>query len=204
MKSQKELEIRQIIKEKQKSNKIEHLKSNDFTKINNNLYYNNKESKKSKANDKDEDKSSYHRNKLYFIYSSNNIFNPSFNDREKVNEIIIESNNYLLPSFSFDSIRFQNNNINENRETTECTITSTISKGSNDTDEKKTLQDYIYYLQLSLYKSYERNIIIATDLSYMFYECSSLESITGISKWNTNFFLYGTYVRWMFYVKKYK
>ena len=91
MKSQKELEIRQIIKEKQKSNKIEHLKSNDFTKINNNLYYNNKEPKKSKANDKNEDKSSYHRNKLYFIYSSNNIFNPSFNDREKVNEIIIKT-----------------------------------------------------------------------------------------------------------------
>ena len=67
------------------------------------------------------------------------------------------------------------------------TIISEISQRKKDSKESKSLFEIFYLVRLSLDYSRKKYNIIPTNLSYMFYGCSSLISISGISKWNTNY-----------------
>jgi surface protein len=107
-------------------------------------------------------------------------------DEKKVMDqfFILSFNFFSLPTF-IDTTIFQNI-INEN--SSEISIDSTISECNNinnKTVEKKSFDECFYAVRLILSNSFKRNTIIATDMSNMFYGCSSLISISGISKFNT-------------------
>ena len=111
--------------------------------------------------------------------------------KKKMNEIIIKSNNFLSPSYSFYLFKLQtNNNMNENISIKDYEIPSSLSEI---TQRKKVTNKNTNFSQvfdpliLSLDYSLKKNNIIPTDLKYMFYGCSSLISIFGISEWNTNY-----------------
>ena len=101
--------------------------------------------------------------KLYYNYNSEKEYD------ENMNTIIIISHEYLSPSYS--SIELRNNNSNDYISFNE---NSWKTKGLN-------------FIKNSYIKGKNsgKNNILVTDLSYMFSGCSSLFSITGLSKIDT-------------------
>jgi len=116
--------------------------------------------------------------------NKNKIFDK---EKEKINQIITESKNFLFQSSPLNSIGFQNN-INEDNSINANSFLSTEMKMINREDdvEDKTSNEFSDPYTLSSFKSSKRNNINVNNLSYMFYGCSSLISISGISIWNTN------------------
>ena len=131
------------------------------------------------------DKSFNYKRKLKLIYIHYNKTIISEDDRKIMNEIIIESHNFLHVAFSPDFFELQNNNINENNLANDfiipLTTTETIIKNK-DYDENNTLSEFLNILKLPFVNSYENDNIIPTNLRNMFLGCSSLISISGISK----------------------
>ena len=154
----------------------------------NKFYHFNKISKASNEiyKNKSGNKLPIYRKKLNLIY----IFKKeiiSVSKREEINKVIFESHNYQSLSSSFYSYKFKDHNINQCNSIKEYSISSVKSEKekSNHTDENNSLNEYFYLLTLSLDNSYKRNIINPNNLSYMFYGCSSIIFISGISNWNT-------------------
>ena len=104
---------------------------------------------------------------------------------EQISQVFFKSHDYLYPSSSLDSIKFENN-IKEFSSTNEFLfkqkIANKIIKIINKND-KINFCDKIYQ---SFCGVCERNVIKVSDFSYMFYGCKSLKSISGISKFNTS------------------
>ena len=112
--------------------------------------------------------------KIYYMY---NDFDRN-NDLEKLNNIINLSNDYITPSLN--SIEYKNKNNN-------CIEYNLFNENSLSLNNWKNIRLNNDSLNLyKVYKNIEKDKIIATDLSYMFFGCSSLLSITGLSKINTS------------------
>ena len=90
----------------------------------------------------------------------------------------IINSSYDFSSLSYSLIDSQNNKYSEHSSFYEnsYTLKSWIIRQVN-LDDNSISQKF---------KSSEKNNILATDLSYMFYNCTSLISITGLSKINTS------------------
>ena len=117
------------------------------------------------------------------MYNKNNI---SYEEKEKIKQIFIESHNFLYPYFSFEPLDIKSTNkINDYYLINDPSKHSKIIQRNKTIKKNKTLYEYLYFIKLNLYESYRRNYIIPNNLSYMFYGCSSLISISGISKWKT-------------------
>ena len=106
------------------------------------------------------------------IINNMNNYSSKNNEKEKINFI-----NGLSDEFSYtphSSIKSSDNNIIEY---------SSFYKNS---FSFKSLKIKGLNINKYLYKNSKKNIIIAKDLGYMFYGCSSLLSITGLSKIKTS------------------
>ena len=112
-------------------------------------------------------------NEAIKIYNKYNDLNGN-NEKEKMNFIINLSDDFLSPSYS--SIKSQNNNYIEYSSFYGKSFSFKSWKAkrmnTNENDSKK----YII----------KNDYILATDMRYMFYGCSSLLSFTGLSKVNTS------------------
>ena len=183
------------IKKEIKDGKIETNHKFDLNGTHNNLSYNfyhfNDTKKEFNETFINKNKPTNYSNKLNLIYiHSDNKNKISDEDEEKMNEIILKSNNFLSPLSPFYLFDFRNKNINENSSINHYqfpTTESEITKRKENTNENISLYENFYPTKQPLDYSYEKNNIIPTDLSYMFYGCSSLISISGISKWNTSY-----------------
>ena len=167
----------------------------DFNELNNQksaqLYNSNETKKNSKGIilDKNIYKSYNYKNKFHLIYYYSEKNNISDNEREKMEKILIKSYNFLTPSSSLNFFILQNNNINEFSSINEDLFQSITTKKIK--RSKNTNETYNFYKNLCSFSIFSNNYpnnknIAPTDLSYMFYGCSSLISIFGISNWNTN------------------
>ena len=101
-----------------------------------------------------------------------------------------DNENYHFLQNSWEICGFQNDNINEYSSSNESSLSfnlSKIKKTNNSIIENESLDDdlnsFIFYSR----NSSEKYDIYATNLSYMFYGCSSLTTISGLSKLNTNY-----------------
>ena len=116
---------------------------------------------------------SYNNNKTNIFNKPEKISRDN-NEEEKMNYIINLSDEFLSPSYS--SIKSQNNKYREYSQIYEKSFSFKSWKikiiNINDNESKKII--------------FKKNEIIATNMKYMFYGCSSLLFITGLSKINTN------------------
>ena len=100
----------------------------------------------------------------------------SIKGEEKIKYIINRSHDFSSQSFSLEPFDYKINNINGYD-----SIQSKIEIGK--IKNGKNLD--IYFNQNKSYSHFSSGTIIVTDLSYMFYNCSSLIYISGISKFDT-------------------
>ena len=134
---------------------------NDFSEVNN----------KSDLTDKNINSLISFRNKLYFIHSPSSEIDISKDQKELISQAFIKSHDYLYTSSSFDSIKFQNN-FNEFISSKEYLINQKEVKEIikvNDENKKIKSTDNIYQY---FYDINEKNSIIVSNLSFMFYGCS--------------------------------
>ena len=121
----------------------------------------------------------------HIIYNNNNIDISDF-ETNKINKYYIPSLNFLVPSSSFNLSEIRNYFIDEDNSNNQHSFTSNISgitKNTN-TNENNNTYKYFYYILLHKINSPKINKIIAINLKGMFYECSSLISISGLSQLN--------------------
>ena len=125
-----ENEIKKEKKDGQIENKYDSSETNN--KLSYKFYHFNKSKKEFNETfiNKNKDKSFKYRNKLNLIYIySNNKNILSDENKKKMNEIIIKSNNFLSPSYSFYLFKLQtNNNMNENISIKDYEIPSSLSE----------------------------------------------------------------------------
>ena len=174
------------IKEEQNNNKIETSNINHSFGMNNliiNLLNDFSEiNSKSNLTDKNINSLTSFKKKLpnICILSFKNEISEEY--KEQINNFFLKSHDYLYSYSLPDSIEFQNN-IKQLNSINECLFES---KGANKIIRENNENENSDYNFLALFNIYERNNIIVSDLSYMFYGCSSLKSILGISKFNTS------------------
>ena len=189
-----ELKLKNKLIEKEKDTQIDNLDKNSSEETNKqssvNLYLFNKSSNKSEIiyeNDSMFDFSDYKtKSQFIFNYSSKNAI--SEDKKKQINQIVFQSHNFLFPFLSFDPILFRFNNngyklININLFSSPNINYKLIKENNKDSEANNLLED-IYYNLLYLDNYYDRNNNIITDLSCMFYGCSLLKSISGLSKLN--------------------
>ena len=189
-----ELKLKNKLIEKEKDTQIDSLDKNNSEEINKqssvNLYLFNKSSNKSEIiyeNDSMFDFSDYKtKSQFIFNYSSKNAI--SEDKKKQINQTVFQSHNFLLPFLSFDSILFRFNNngyklININLFSSPNINYKLIKKNNKDIETNNLLEN-IYYNLLYLDNYCDINNNIITDLSCMFYGCSLLKSISGLSKLN--------------------
>ena len=182
-----------LIKE-HKDNQIDNLNINNSKETNQKLskefYFFNKSNdeteKKCETNDI-YDFSDY-KNKSQNIFGMQKKNDISQHEYVQINQILYQSNNFLYKFSSFDSFLFHINN--KNYKLININLFSSmnkmiIKKNTKEGETDNSLKDIYFNLIYYLYISYEGNNKLVTDLSYMFYGCSSLQSISGLSKLNT-------------------
>ena len=107
--------------------------------------------------------------KIFYINNESN----ENNENEKMNYIINLSHDFLTSSYTLNDLK--NNNYFEYSSFNEYSFSLTFFKLKN--GDKNVFIEF---------KNYKKGNILATDLKYMFFGCSSLLSITSLSKINTN------------------
>ena len=182
--SQENIKIENEFKER-KINNIDNINTDNSDELNNSLFNNGHNKKRNRTfinKNKINENKLKNSNKIHIIYIYSNINNKDHNKEwEKVNQILINSKNFLSQSLSFDSFQIKNNNqYSLNSEKSFSFDESKISTKINDTDGNKIIREYYYFLTSKI------NAIIPTDLSYLFSGCSSLISIYGLEKLNTS------------------
>ena len=109
--------------------------------------------------------------------------------KKKINQILCQSHNFLRLYSSINSILFQYNN--NDYKLLGMNLFSSINnnfikRNNKESENEKELENICSKLLFYLYNINEgNNNNIITDMSYMFYGCSSLKSISGLSKLNT-------------------
>ena len=194
--SQEEIKPEIAFKEENKNNQIKIINSsysNEFYDKKNHKFDNYKtiySISNEVNNTKRVDKSYINRNKLHILLCKSYKKDISDYDEQKMQEIFDNSHCFLFKSSLFDSNKFQNDcNIKEenliNADSFFSTITTIVKKDSK-TIKNKDFYEYFYSLKFTSYDIFGVENIVANDLSYMFYGCSSLIYISGISNWNTD------------------
>jgi hypothetical protein len=186
----KENKQEEKLEEDKEENQTESLKSDDSNSQLNQIY------NYTISNEAEKGKKPYNEYKSfnYIKQKYHNIYICKKNDisdfeKIKINRYYISSLNFLRSSFLLNSPEIQNNNMyidNLNSQYSFESNTSEIIKKYNNTNENNNTYKYFYYHLLHNINSPKINKIIATNLKGMFYECSSLISISGLSQLKTN------------------
>ena len=130
-------------------------------------------------------KSSLYNIKFHLIYQYISANINSENERDKINGIIFRSHDFLFQSSRIDSFEFKNDNLKEYNSLNSL-ASSKIIKRNDIIGQNVNSNKSFNYFKLSLFNPSKRNIIKPIDLSYMFYKCSSLTSIFGLSYFDTS------------------
>jgi surface protein len=128
-----------------------------------------------------------YKKQIHIIIYDNDKINICDSEWNKINRYYISSINFLMSSSLFNPHNISYNDVNNDysfySQNSLSTTNSKIIKKNIETNENKSINSFYSILLYSI--SYSKiNKIIETDLSYMFYECSSLISISGLSKLN--------------------
>ena len=147
--------LEDILKNKKKVVKNTTINENDSNESSGQFFLDNNTSSTSKKVRKNinENKTKFQRNKLnlIFIFPKKNI--SSIEEKEKIQEVVNQSHNFLLVSSSYYSFEFNNNNFDENnliKEPSLATKETEVVERSNNPDEKESLFELYNILGLSL------------------------------------------------------